>query len=143
MTTVHRSRSVTRSLGDEAAAERYPWTGVRVRSASDVRVVWHPEAILEREAIPDARERTALRHAVDKLVAEGNHLRFPHQSAVQRSGMRELRPRAGSSPWRAIYRQYDERTMIVLAIGPEAVVDRRRFDGAVRAAGSRLAELEP
>jgi hypothetical protein len=44
--------------------------------------------------------------AVDKLRELGPHLPFPHASAVrgnEGAGLRELRPRAGRSPWRAIY----------------------------------------
>jgi hypothetical protein len=33
-------------------------------------------------------------------------------------------------------------TFVVVAIGPEALVDRRRFDRAVRAAAQRLTEVE-
>ncbi len=66
-------------------------------------VVFTDEAAEERLVLP-ATERNALLHAVDKLEAFGPQLGFPHTSAVQgHLGLRELRPRAGRSPWRALY----------------------------------------
>lgn len=71
-------------------------------------VVWTvtvlDQAAEEMSALP-AKERTALVHAMDKLEAVGPQLGHPHTSAVrQASGeLRELRPRAGRSPWRALY----------------------------------------
>lgn len=60
------------------------------------------DAYDEHLALP-ANERNALLHAVDKLEAFGPQLGFPHTSAVQGfSGLRELRPRAGRSPRRAV-----------------------------------------
>ena len=55
--------------------------------------------------------------------------------------LRELRPRAGRSPWRAFYRRVGG-DVVIAAIGPEANVDPRAFRQAVRAAEDRLAELE-
>src|SRR4051794_41769457 len=47
-------------------------------------------------------ERTAVIRAVEKLEAFGPQLGYPHTSAVRgHAGLRELRPRAGRSPWRA------------------------------------------
>src|SRR4051794_16922865 len=49
-------------------------------------------------------ERTAVIRAVEKLEAFGPQLGYPHTSAVRgHAGLRELRPRAGRSPWRALY----------------------------------------
>lgn len=88
------------------------------------------------------RERIALLHAQEKLVALGDGLPYPHQSAVMGSSpLRELRPRAGRSPWRGLYARIGDR-FIVLAVCPEAHVDRRGFDRAVRQAGRRLVEVE-
>jgi hypothetical protein len=109
-------------------------------------VVWHPDAVTERSEIEDAKEQVALQHAGDKLVAEGPRLRFPHQSSVKGEAgkkLRELRPRRGRSPWRAFYRQFDKRTLVVLAVGPEAQVDGRAFAAAVARANARFDELEP
>lgn len=109
-------------------------------------VVWHPDAVAERSSIQDAKERVALQHAGDKLVAEGPRLRFPHQSSVRGEAgkkLRELRPRRGRSPWRAFYRQFDKRTLVILAVGPEAQVDGRGFDAAVARAKARFDALAP
>lgn len=95
----------------------------------------------ERLVLP-ANERNALLHAVDKLEAFGPQLGFPHTSAVQGfPGLRELRPGAGRSPWRALYRRVDD-AFVIAAIGPEAQEDHRRFEKAARLAMARLAELE-
>ncbi len=88
-----------------------------------------------------ATERNALLHAVDKLEAFGPQLGFPHTSAVQGyPGLRELRPRAGRSPWRALYQRVGD-VFVIAAIAPEAQVNHRRFDKAARLALARLAEL--
>lgn len=87
----------------------------------------------------------APRAAVEKLAVYGQTLPFPHSSALQGSagtGLRELRPRAGRSPTRALYARVGD-VFVIAAVGPEAHVDRRGFDRAVRAARDRLAELEP
>ena len=55
--------------------------------------------------------------------------------------LRELRPRVGRSPWRALHRQVGE-AFVVAAIGPEAQSDPRGFDRAVRKALERLAKVE-
>lgn len=105
------------------------------------RVLFTEEAANERLSLP-ATERNALLHAVEKLEAFGPQLGFPHSSAVQGcQGLRELRPRAGRSPWRALYQRVGD-AFVIAAIGHEAQVDRRRFDKATRLALQRLAELE-
>jgi len=104
--------------------------------------VWFlPEAEAERSALTP-QERRALTAAVDKLVARGEQLGFPHTSAVQiaEEPLRELRPRAGHSRFRAFYRRVGTR-MVIAGIGPEAAVDPRGFERAVRAATDRLARL--
>ena len=89
-----------------------------------------------------ATERNALPHAVEKMVAFGSVLGFPHTNAVQGfPGLRELRPRGGRSPWRAMYQRVGD-LFVIAAIGPEAQVDHRRFAKAARLAMARLAELE-
>jgi len=110
------------------------------------QVIWHPEAVIERSEIEDLTERAALQHAGEKLLAEGPRLRFPHQSAVQGDAgrkLRELRPRRGRSPWRALYRQFDKRTLVILAVGPEAQRDKRGFDATVRRATDRFDAIKP
>ncbi len=99
-----------------------------------------PEAEQERLALSEG-ERRALDVAIDKLEALDERLRFPHTSAIKgATKLRELRPRAGRSPWRAFSRRV-ERRWIVAAIGPEAQVDPLGFRRAVQLAEQRLATL--
>jgi hypothetical protein len=87
-------------------------------------------------------ERQAMEHAITKLEALGQQMGFPHSSAVKGADrLRELRPRAGRSPWRGFYRRVGD-AMVVAAVGPEAKVDPQRFTAAVRTAEDRLTTLE-
>jgi hypothetical protein len=106
------------------------------------RVDWDQDANQEAMHLP-VGERRALMNAVAKLEAFGDQLGTPHTSQVKASrfGIRELRPRAGRSPWRALYRRVVDR-LVVLAVGPEAQHDKRGFDRAVRLAEERLMEIE-
>ncbi len=104
-------------------------------------VVFHPEAEAELDALP-VKERVAVMHAVEKLAAVGPSLPFPHQSNVKGAErLRELRPRSGRSQWRPLYGRVGD-TFVVVAVGPEALVDPRRFRRAVAAATKRLDEIE-
>lgn len=108
-------------------------------------VLWHPAADAERSAISDTAERAAIQHAREKLEAIGPRLGAPHSSAVkgeEGSGLRELRPRAGRSRWRPLYRRAQPGVIVILAVAPEAQIDKRGFDEAVRNAQQRLRELE-
>ena len=106
------------------------------------RVNWDQDAHGEVMRLPTA-ERRAIMNAVAKLEAFGDQLGSPHTSQVKgsRAGIRELRPRSGRSPWRALYRRLGD-GLVVLAIGPEAQHDKRGFDRAVRLAEDRLKEIE-
>ncbi|HUY06755.1 MAG TPA: type II toxin-antitoxin system RelE/ParE family toxin [Acidimicrobiales bacterium] len=107
-------------------------------------VLWHPGALLERDAIKDDRERVAIGDVIEKLEQIGR-LPSPHSSAVQGKvgqGLRELRPRSGRSRWRPLYRQIDATTFVILAVGPEAQINRVGFDQAVSDAQQRFGELE-
>ena len=105
------------------------------------RVLYHPEAEDELDRLP-VPERVAVLHAVDKLAALGPDLHYPHQGEVRGGGgLRELRPRAGRSPWRAFYRQFGK-AFVIGAVGPEAQVDNRGFSRAVRLANERLSEIK-
>lgn len=80
-------------------------------------------------------------HAAEKLEAAGPRLGHPHSSAVRGEegmGLRELRPRAGRSRWRPIYRPTSPSTFVVFAVGPEAGVDSRSYDQAVARAVLRF-----
>jgi hypothetical protein len=104
-------------------------------------VVFHPAAEQELAALP-ATDRVAVLHAAEKLAALGPSLPHPHQSDVRGAdGLRELRPRAGRSRFRPLYGRVGD-AFVILAVGPEALVDRRGFDRTVRAATRRLAEVE-
>jgi hypothetical protein len=104
-------------------------------------VVYLPEAEAERALLPKA-ERNALINADAKLSAFGPALGYPHTSAVRGSHrLRELRPRAGRSPYRALYQQVGE-VFVVAAVGPEAQSDSKGFERAARHALDRLAKVE-
>ena len=107
-------------------------------------VVWHPGAETERDSIADQREVVAIGHAIEKLEVHCYNLRFPHRRAVRgsNSGLWELRPRGGKSRWRPIYRRVGKTTFVVLAIAPEAEVDRPAFDRTVQEAAMRFADLD-
>lgn len=104
-------------------------------------VAYLPDAEAERDALP-ASERHALYNAVVKLQAIGPALGYPYTSAVQgASQLRELRPQAGRSPWRALYWRIGDR-FVIAAVGPEAQHNPKGFTRACRAAAQRLSELE-
>lgn len=106
------------------------------------RIDWDEGAREELLGLP-AAERRAVMTAVAKLEAFGDRLGTPHTSQVKgsRTRIRELRPRSGRSPWRVLHRRVAD-AMVILAVGPEAVHDRRGFDRAVRLAQERLKEIE-
>lgn len=106
-------------------------------------VRYHPKARSEADAIPP-QERKAVDNAVDKLASLGPTLPFPHSSKVMGGAggsLRELRPRAGRSPWRCIYERIGD-VFVIGAVGPEAQKDKAGFDSAVSAAKARLAEID-
>jgi hypothetical protein len=103
----------------------------------DVEVL--PDAEGELAALP-AAEQHAMQAAFEKLEQYGDQLPFPHSSHVKDQDVRELRPRAGRSRWRAFYRRIQDR-MVIAAIGPEASADSRGFRRAASRAEERLAGL--
>lgn len=120
--------------------------GQRVKDPGPPYVVmWHPGADAERDSSWPAAEKVAMFHAAQKLEAAGPRLGHPHSSAVQGDvgqGFRELRPRAGRSRGRPIYRRVSPSTFVILAVGPEAGIDSRDFDAAVARAVERFGQLE-
>jgi hypothetical protein len=87
-------------------------------------------------------EAAAVKNVIKKLEAAGIGLGNPHSSKVHDADkLRELRPRAGNSPWRAFYRRIGD-TFVVGAIGPEADNDPKGFKRAIKLAASRLNALE-
>jgi hypothetical protein len=112
---------------------------VSLHSVWEVRYL--DEAVGERRALPP-QEMNAMDRAVDKLEAFGPQLPYPHQSDVRGAeNLRELRPRAGRSPWRAFYRRVGD-GFVIGGVGPEAEANPRGFRRAVRAAENRLDEFE-
>jgi mRNA-degrading endonuclease RelE of RelBE toxin-antitoxin system len=106
------------------------------------RVVVHPEAREELRVL-QARDRLAIENAFDKLAELGDQLGAPHSSSVRGAGetLREIRPRAGRSRWRALYRRVGDQ-FVVAAIGPEAMVNPTEFRRTVARALARLNTLE-
>jgi hypothetical protein len=107
-------------------------------------VRYHLKARAEADAIPK-QESKAIDNAVDKLASLGPMLPFPHSSKVMGDpggSLRELRPRAGRSPWRCIYERIGD-VFVIGAVGPEAQKNKAGFERAVSAAKARLAEVDP
>src|SRR5437764_5818942 len=95
------------------------------------------DARREFQALPPA-EKEAMRNAIGKLEQAGEALAYPHSSRVRGAAdLRELRPRAGRSPWRGFYRRFRDE-IVIGAFGPEAQADPPGFTRAVRAAAERL-----
>lgn len=105
-------------------------------------VLFHPAAEVERAAL-EPRERVAVDNVVEKLRVIGIALGNPHSSAVRGAvSLRELRPRAGRSPTRALYRRIGN-AFVIASIGPEAGANPRGFRQAVAAAQARLGQIVP
>ena len=105
-----------------------------------MKVAYHRAARQELAALPRG-ERLALLHAVEKLEALGEQLPFPHCSAVKQSRLWELRPRGGTSPWRALYSRTGD-CMVIWAVGPDAKKDAVGFRRAVLLAEQRIGDTE-
>lgn len=105
------------------------------------RVLYLPQAEAEQAKLP-AREQAAIHNAIRKLEALGDTLGYPHASHVQQTEtLRELRPRAGKSPWRALFAKTGGH-FVIAAVCPEAAQDPRGFSRGIDNALVRLAELE-
>ena len=100
----------------------------------DVRL--HADARKELDALP-GEEFKVIANAIEKLKQLGDQLAYPHSSAVKGTNIRELRPRAGRSPWRAFYRRVGQ-GIVAGAIGPEARHDPRGFQRAIQMAQQRI-----
>ncbi len=105
-------------------------------------VVVMDEAAAELLALP-LKERQAIYQAIAKLNADGPFLGAPHTSNVEGipDNLRELRPRRGHSPWRALYRRIGDE-LVIATIAPESVSNKRGFERAVKAALDRLDQYE-
>jgi mRNA-degrading endonuclease RelE of RelBE toxin-antitoxin system len=106
------------------------------------RILVHPEAREELKALP-VGDRMAIENAIEKLAVLGGQLGAPHTSSIRGVGetLRELRPRAGRSRWRAFYRRVGDQ-FVIAAISPEANVNPKGFRGAVANALARLNALD-
>lgn len=83
-------------------------------------------------------EKNAMRNAIEKLEQAGDTLAYPHSSRVRgAANLRELRPRAGRSPWRGFYRRIGAE-IVIGAFGPEAQADPPAFARGIHAAQERL-----
>lgn len=82
-------------------------------------VIYDPDAVIEFVmAVKSKEERKAIFSAVDKLRELGERLPPPHMKPLRgeaAAGLRELRPRRGSSDWRALYRRCGS-LYVVLAV---------------------------
>lgn len=105
-----------------------------------MELLYLPGVRAELSELPPA-ERKAMINALDKLSMLGADLGYPHTSQVKGTTLRELRPRAGRSPWRAFYQRHRD-VVLIAAIGPEAHHDPRRFGHTIATARDRLEQLE-
>jgi hypothetical protein len=101
-----------------------------------------PQAEEELRRLPP-QEISAMINAEKKLRALGPQLGAPHTSAVRGAAgtVRELRPRQGRSPWRALFRQVGSE-FVIAAIGPDGKTDPRGFSQAAQRALERLHKVE-
>ena len=99
--------------------------------------------MVERDALP-ASERTAIRNAVEKLLALGIILPFPHKGPVKgmTGGWWELRPRGGKCAWRPLYTRVGPDAFKIAAIAPDGKTDPSGFKIACDLAAGRLARWE-
>ena len=104
----------------------------------------HVEFATEMAALGrrEPREFRAVFNARRMLYERGSALGYPHTSAVRGSKMslRELRPRAGRSRYRVLYRRYGD-SLVLLALAREALTDPRDFARAIVAAETRAHDL--
>jgi phage-related protein len=98
-------------------------------------------AVSEIASLPSP-EQAALENAIAKLNEFGEALGYPHTSQVKGTALRELRPRRGRSPWRALYQRFGGDVFIIAAVSPEALHDPRGFRRAIVVAQQRLDSLE-
>ena len=104
-------------------------------------VVDHPDAEAEFHRL-GAQDAAQVGNVIKKLQVSGPRLPYPHSSSVKGANkLRELRPGAGRSVVRPLYRQIGS-VFVIGAYGPEAQYDKKGFKKACRDAEERLAEIE-
>jgi len=109
-----------------------------------VDIFRHPDYVAEVEELRRRapREHRALIAGEAKLRVLGRQLGYPHSSAIVGSpavALRELRPRRGDSPWRALCAVAPD--LMLLAVTREAQHGGRDFRAAVERAARRHAAL--
>lgn len=109
-------------------------------SSGNFDVLWHPEAEDEAAGLV-SKESVAIENAIEKLRSAGVKLDKRHSDHVG-DGLWELRPRAGRSPWRAIYKRIGETTFVILAVCPEYEENKKGFNKGLKDAAKRFAELD-
>jgi hypothetical protein len=98
----------------------------------------HSQALAEYNDLRDARSRKRVMTVIDILRQIGPKLTQPHMKPVSGAGkLFELRPGGGQTTVRPLYFRFDERTFKIVAIAPEAMVDRAGFERAVARAKAR------
>src|SRR3954454_4874717 len=87
-------------------------------------------------------ERAAVIRAVEKLEAFGPQMGYPHTSAARgHAGLREVRRRAGRSPWRIRYHRVGP-PFVLAATGHEALSRHREFDQSAVRTAARQYQVE-
>lgn len=119
-----------------AKGKRSKSTGASKSQASDTWVVvYDPRATKEfAEAYrKDKGLAVPIEHAIEKLVALGPKLPWPHSSNVEgdQTGLRELRPGRGDSAYRPLYRRFG-RFFVILGLAHKS-----SFAKDVRTAAAR------
>ncbi len=109
-------------------------------SGDTLRLLDHAEFTTELLELrcSDPREFSAVLNARRMLAECGPLLDYPHTSAVRGSGLglRELRPRAGRSRYRVLYRRFGD-VLVLLSLAPEAQHQPRGFAQAIARAEER------
>jgi hypothetical protein len=96
----------------------------RSTSATRARwiVVYYEQAVVEFEALRDRKQRKGVLTIVSILRQIGPKIVEPKR-VKGTSGLLELRPGGGKVIVRPVYARVDERQFVILAIGPDVVVD--------------------
>jgi hypothetical protein len=101
-------------------------------------VHWDHRAVEEFNSYSDKRTRRSVLTVVDILHKIGPKLVAPHaKSLTGEKKLRELRPGGGRVLVRPLYVRLNDREFVILAVGPESVVDASGFKRAVERAKAR------